>query len=133
MLTLSLEPEPTAARTARRFVRDCCVAAHSPDDLCDDAVLLASEVVTNAFTHGRSEARLGVDARPGRVHVEVSDDNSRHPQVQTDDRDALDGRGMRILDRLARRWGVRDDAFGKTVWFDLEVGDPPAGAHLRDV
>jgi len=131
MDSLSLEPDPAAVRDARRFVRDHCVAAQNSPDLCDDAVLLASEVVTNAFTHGRSEARLGVDAHPGRIHVEVSDDNSRHPQMQDDDGDALDGRGLRILDRVARRWGVRDDAFGKTVWFDLEAAAAPAVVDLR--
>lgn len=38
------------------------------------------------------------------------------------DPDALDGRGLTIVDLLSSRWGVRDDRYGKTVWFEL-VGD----------
>lgn len=87
----------------------------------DTAVLLTSETVTNAFTHGRSEARLVVTAHPDRVIVEVADDNSRHPRpAEPDaDADALDGRGISILTMLAAGWGVRDDPYGKTVWFEV--------------
>ncbi len=45
-------------RRARTFVRDCCQAAGTDGDTRETAVLLASGRVTNAFTHGRSEARL---------------------------------------------------------------------------
>ena len=88
-------------------------------DLVDSAVLLASEVVTNAFTHGRSEARMCGVADARHVRVEVSDDNSRHPRRTQLDPDALDGRGLALIDSLAWRWGVRDDRFGKTVWFEV--------------
>ena len=116
---LRLPPDPREVRTARRFVQHACEAAHVSDEVCDAAVLLTSEVVTNAFTHGRSEARLSIDVACGVVHVEVGDDNSRHPFEETDDRDALDGRGMRLVEAMARSWGVRDEAIGKIVWFDL--------------
>ena len=84
-------------------------------------MLLTSEVVTNAFTHGRSEARVSVRATAALVRVEVGDDNSRHPQPQAADADALDGRGVTILQTLAARWGVRDDPYGKTVWFEVRA------------
>lgn len=119
MARLVLDPDPAAVRRARRFVADQCDAAHVPEDPRDTAVLLTSELVTNAFTHGRSEARLEVRVQDGVVRIEVGDDNSRHPQEQQQDQDALDGRGLAILDMLCQAWGVRDEVIGKVVWFDL--------------
>lgn len=119
--SLSLRPDPAAVRSARRFVRDHCREHGYPADVCDTAMLLTSETVTNAFTHGRSEARIRIRAEAARLVIEVSDDNSRHPVPVAPDADALDGRGLTILGRLADAWGVRDDAYGKTVWFELRV------------
>jgi anti-sigma regulatory factor (Ser/Thr protein kinase) len=119
--TLVLAPHAASVREARAFVRTACREAGTPRDTLDTAVLLVSEAVTNAFTHGRSEARVAVRAGRDLVRIEVSDDNSRHPQKQAPDADALDGRGMAILDALAARWGVRDDPYGKTVWFEVRA------------
>jgi len=119
--SLVLAPDPAAVRQARAFVRSACREAGTRGDALDTVVLLTSEAVTNAFTHGRSEARLLVQAAPDRVRVEVADDNSRHPQPQDADADALDGRGITILETLASRWGVRDDPYGKTVWFEVRA------------
>jgi hypothetical protein len=69
--------------------------------------------------HGRSDARLRVTALPRLLRVEVTDDDSRHPEPAEPDPDALDGRGLSIIDMLSARWGVRDDSFGKTVWFEV--------------
>jgi anti-sigma regulatory factor (Ser/Thr protein kinase) len=117
--SLTLPPNPAAVRDARAFVRHHCDRHGLDADLCDTAVLLTSETVTNAFTYGHSEARLRVSWTPARLRVEVGDDNSRHPRRASQDADALDGRGLAILELLAARWGVRDDAFGKTVWFEI--------------
>ena len=117
-----LAPDPAAVRAARRFVADRCGDGSAPENLCDTAVLLVSELETNAFTQGRSDARVTVAASPKRVLVEVSDDSSRRPRMVEQDPDALDGRGLPIIDLLSSRWGVRDDRCGETVWFEL-VGD----------
>jgi anti-sigma regulatory factor (Ser/Thr protein kinase) len=117
--TLVLSHDLGEVGRARSFVRKHCNALGFDDDTCDAAILLTSEAVTNAFIHGRSEARLRVTAAEGRLHVEVADDNSRHPQRLDQDADALDGRGMAIVQQLATRWGVRDDPYGKTVWFEV--------------
>lgn len=119
--TLVLGPDPGCVGAARAFTRSHCVAAQVCEQACDDAVLLTSEVVTNALTHGRSEARLVVTVGRDAVTVEVGDDNSRHPQMVVQDLQALDGRGMSILDALAARWGVREDALGKVVWFQIST------------
>ncbi len=58
--TLVLQPDPRSMRAARVFVQTHCAAAQLPSDTCDMAVLLTSEVVTNALLHGRSQVRLAV-------------------------------------------------------------------------
>jgi anti-sigma regulatory factor (Ser/Thr protein kinase) len=119
---LVLPQDLAAVSSARRFVKQHCQAMGFNSDACDTAVLLTSETVTNAFIHGRSEARIRVHARPDRLLVEVADENSRHPKRVGHDNDALDGRGLAIIELLAARWGVIDDSYGKTVWFEVRAG-----------
>ena len=116
---LELEQHPTAVRLARRFVHDQCHAAGVNDDTSDTAVLLTSEIVTNAFLHGRSGARLTVMTCGDRLRIEVGDDNSRLPHREEPDRDALNGRGLAIVDTLASDWGSAQRDDGKVVWFEL--------------
>ena len=120
-LVLVLAPDPAAVRAARRFVADRCSDGSAPEDLRDTAVLLVSELVTNAFSHGRSEARIRLSRTRGLLSVEVADDNSRHPGTVAEDADALDGRGLAILELLRDEWGVVDRPYGKTVWFTLSL------------
>lgn len=119
--SLTLASDPAAVRQARLFVRNACRAYRMPETVSDTAILLTSEVVTNALTHGRSEARLSVTFVGTAIRIEVTDENSRHPQPAAVDEDALNGRGLMILDLLAKRWGVRDEIYGKTVWFDVDI------------
>lgn len=119
MSRLVLAPAPRAVREARAFVRACCAAAQIRGDAFDTAVLLTSETVTNAFIHGRSEARLAVTATDGTLLVEVGDDDTRAPRVAAQSPDAVSGRGMAILETLADTWGVSDGDHGKVVWFTV--------------
>ena len=116
---LDLEQHPAAVGRARRFVHDQCQAAGVNGDTSDTAVLLTSEIVTNAFLHGRSGARLTLLTTDDRLRIEVGDDNSRLPQRVEPDRDALNGRGLAIVDTLASDWGSAQHAEGKVVWFEL--------------
>ncbi|MGN6612360.1 MAG: SpoIIE family protein phosphatase [Angustibacter sp.] len=125
-VSMVLPLDVSGVRRARAFVRQHCQAAEVDHDVCDTMVLLTSETVTNAFIHGRSEARLRLLIRPDAVRIEVGDDNSRHPKRIERQDDALDGRGLDILDLLATRWGVVNDIAGKVVWFEVsrEVTGP---------
>ncbi|WP_426564430.1 SpoIIE family protein phosphatase [Angustibacter sp. McL0619] len=118
-VSLVLPPDHGAVRRARSFVEQHCRQAGYPEAVVETVVLLTSETVTNAFIHGRSEARLRLVMRPDRVRVEVGDDNSRHPQRAERQDDALDGRGLDILDLASSSWGVKDDIAGKIVWFEV--------------
>jgi anti-sigma regulatory factor (Ser/Thr protein kinase) len=119
---LSLAPELTSVRTARRFVGTICAEARWSGPRTDDALLLTSELVTNAVLHGRSQVTLEVDVDAGRLHVSVVDENSRRPWPVPEDPNALDGRGLALVDAVADSWGVEDRPMGKAVWFDLVRG-----------
>jgi serine phosphatase RsbU (regulator of sigma subunit)/anti-sigma regulatory factor (Ser/Thr protein kinase) len=116
---LALTPDLAAVRRARAFVRQQCAAAQVSADTTDTVELLTSETVTNAFIHGRSEARLAILISMGTIRIEVGDDNARHPLRATRNNEALDGRGLDILELLSAEWGVFDEPGGKVVWFEL--------------
>ncbi|MGI4894392.1 MAG: ATP-binding protein [Janthinobacterium lividum] len=119
MSSLLLERSRAAVRDARAFVRDQCGAAGVEEDLCDNAVLMVSELVTNAVEHARSPVQLALRVTASTVHVEVRDTNASLPAIQEAGPGAVHGRGMAIVDALATDWGVRPIVRGKIIWFDL--------------
>ena len=119
---LTLPADLHSVRAARQFVQARCVALGLERDRCDDALLLTSELVTNAVLHGRSEVCVEIlRASDGRVRVAVHDENSRHPMPVAQDHDALDGRGLALVEALADEWGVDERPMGKAVWFELSL------------
>ena len=86
------------------------------------AILLVSELVTNAVLHGVSPFELrAVQSRTG-LRVEVRDHNgSTAPVLRLGDGLAESGRGLQLVDTLADRWGWSEDGGSKVVWF--EIGD----------
>lgn len=92
-----------------------------PEQACADALLMLSELVTNAVYHGVEPLVLRVDGTPERIRVEVDDASSEPPVLRPIDPHRLGGMGMRIVDDLSDRWGCTPTGFGKTVWFELSV------------
>lgn len=92
------------------------------------AVLLTSEVVTNAVRYGPQPGHIGLRALrgTGAARIEVADGNPDRPHVRTPHPTATSGRGMLLVSRLATAWGVDRHATGKTVWFEVGIG--PVGA-----
>jgi len=92
-----------------------------PGESLDDAVLLVSELVTNAVRHGGGDdVRVTAALCPGGLRVGVGDDGPGFPVRREADEDDTNGRGVAIVAALADQWGVDvhpDD--GKTVWFTL--------------
>lgn len=120
---LHLEHGLGSIRQARDYVRERCHDGGLQDDICDTAILLTSEIVTNAVVHARSAARLGVEVADGGVRVEVGDDSPRPPRpLAVVDVDAASGRGLWMVDLLAGEWGVSPEPHGKVVWFRLVPG-----------
>ncbi len=129
MTALELRPEPGSVVAARAFVR-AELSLDCPDELVDTATLLTSELVTNAVLHARTMVRLTVELVRDGVRIAVTDGSPARPVVRSYGTDAPTGRGMQLVERLARRWGVDSvDGNGKTVWFELTPDALAAGAR----
>ncbi len=109
---------PSSVGEARRFVRETC-ADELGTDLVEDAVLLASELVTNAVIHAKSKARVRLSQSEGRLRVAVTDQGGGAPQLGCAEATDEAGRGLTMVSQLAASWGVTVGAVGKTVWFTL--------------
>lgn len=113
----TLTADQRAPSTARKSVREVCATCFP--HLVDDAVLLVSEVVTNAVKHGQAPVHLCIECGPAGILIEVEDANPELPRARRDDRRRHSGRGLVLVQRLATEWGVRLTGRGKQVWFRL--------------
>ena len=118
-LTWLLPSDGRSAGVARRHLED--VLAGMPAATVDTALLLTSEVVTNATAHGGGLVTLTVDLDGEGLRVEVCDESPRRPVPREESLLAEGGRGLHIVDALAADWGARPDKRGKKVWFRLPV------------
>lgn len=88
----------------------------------DVVVLLVSELVTNALLHAGTDFDVTLAYEHGVLRVSVHDQASALPLPRVHSHDALStGRGLMLVEALARRWGVEQDDSGKTVWFELDA------------
>ncbi|MFN8074940.1 MAG: ATP-binding protein [Kineosporiaceae bacterium] len=127
-----VEPRLSAARRAREFVRQHTCTRHA-SNVVDVALLLVSELVTNAVRHGRPPIRVEMDCEGEHsIAVRVHDGGASLPAVidlTTDvDPSAEGGRGLAIVQALSDSWGVTGVDGGKAVWFRL---DPTAAGQGR--
>lgn len=85
-----------------------------------DAVLVISELVTNALRHGLGEivARASIGTRR-ELQLSVTDSGSELPVVQPADPQRIGGVGLLIVSQLSTDWGVTPFPGGKTVWARL--------------
>lgn len=127
--SLQLAETTAAVAEARSFV----VAALRRWDLgalVVDAELLTSELVTNAVLHARTEVLLSVAVAEGTAEIGVTDTSPDPPRTRSHSWAAESGRGLRLVDSVAREWGVANLTGGKQVWFRLDIdSDWP---HLTD-
>jgi anti-sigma regulatory factor (Ser/Thr protein kinase) len=95
--------------------------------LSDLAVLLTSEVVTNAVRHSGGGPKLTAGVADGMLEIGVMDADREHPPVLSDSLDsaAEGGRGLTIVEDLSEGWGTNLLPEGKEVWFLLDTGDWP--------
>jgi len=137
---------PAGVGKARHRMRGQLRSGGVAESVIDDAVLILSELLSNACKHGRplGDALAGdgdvraawrVDGS-GRLTVEVTDGGGpTRPAPATPSVTAHGGRGLNIITALADDWGVRDDARGEvTVWVIVhaDVHDPDAGRRRDD-
>lgn len=127
---------PAAPAEARRRVRDAIRSWQVPVDL-DAALLLTSELVTNAIRHeagqGAQPVVLAIASSRGRLRVDVHDTSRSLPAVAEVPADAETGRGLLLVETLSDEWGFYRTPAGKAVYFTLAFEpDKPDKADKAD-
>lgn len=117
---LKLPQVATSGRDARHFVRET-LDTWGAGEVADDAELLTSELVTNAFVHAGSGADIRVALEPGRLRVQVVDTGGGLLHRRAVDVTDIGGRGLFLVDVISRSWGTSSDPDGKAVWFELDA------------
>jgi anti-sigma regulatory factor (Ser/Thr protein kinase) len=94
-------------------------------EVADNAILLVSELVTNAILHGEAPVAVRVQIPDDHLHVEVHDADSEAtvlvPRAALLPQERLGGRGLRLVDTLASRWGLAAYERGKCIWFEIDL------------
>jgi anti-sigma regulatory factor (Ser/Thr protein kinase) len=110
---------PESVPSARHFVAS--VLSDLPKDLLERAILMVSELATNAVKHGGTDFEILVECTSNELHVEIADTGHGAPTVRRALPQDSSGRGLHIVETLADEWGVRParSGPGKTVWFTL--------------
>src|SRR5918997_1018583 len=115
-----LRPVPVSVPVARHLVLDLLGAWEAPHD-AGDAALLVTELVANVVDHVAGEASFTLELTQSEqwLRISVADGSPLRPVVREFEAGAPRGRGMRLVEGIADRWGVEDHADGKRVWFEL--------------
>lgn len=130
----TFEPVGRSVAVARGFVRDT-LQGWGLGEIVDDAVVLTSELVTNAVVHAGTSAEVICFREENTVRVEVVD---HYPERELPLHDAGQppgsperegGRGLLLCAALAARWGVDYTAADKRVWFRLGLPERPVGTR----
>ena len=128
---IPLAAGPRAAVEARAQVRAAICAWDLPVDE-SDAVLLTSELVTNAISHETGTSiTLAVTCSFGQLRVEVHDTSRTLPVLVDAAADAEAGRGLMLVASLSATWGIYRTPAGKAVYFTLAFEPGPPGGDGR--
>jgi anti-sigma regulatory factor (Ser/Thr protein kinase) len=116
---------------SRKFVAG--TLADVPEDIRESAVLMMSELATNAVVHALTGFEVCIERTATQVRVEVADVGEGEPRLRSPSSSEPHGRGLRIVEELSDEWGMveSDDHSGKTVWYVVRLD--PASASGAEV
>ncbi|CAL9661941.1 hypothetical protein SUDANB176_07038 [Streptomyces sp. enrichment culture] len=110
---------PQAVGHARRFTRRTLRSWGVTEDL-DTALLVVSELVTNALVHTDGQVRLDITLVNGRLRLAVADASPRTPVKPTSiGWEATGGRGILLVEAMSAAWGTLPVSGGKQVWAEF--------------
>lgn len=124
--TVMLPYAPSSIAAARRWLTCQLAEAGAAEPGIADAALVASELLTNAVRHARpldgGRLCLGWTLGADLVELTVTDGGAAtRPREGWPSPSSLGGRGLAIVSRLSRRWGVRSGEANTTVWAVIGV------------
>lgn len=119
--SVSVPHESTGVRIARHTFADQLEAVGVPEEERDDAVLVISELVSNAVKHAAplpsGEIRVRWRVHDDLLHVEITDGGAgTRPYASVAALSALGGRGLDIVRTVSTEWGVTEGEDSVTVW-----------------
>jgi anti-sigma regulatory factor (Ser/Thr protein kinase) len=125
-IDLRLRPDANSPAEARRSLE--ALRPGLNDILVDDAVLLLSEIVSNSVRHASLDETDAIEVRirgsGSKLRVDVVDPGPGFDPARIQPSKHEGGWGLRLLDRLATRWGVERNEVTK-VWFELTTPVSP--------
>lgn len=121
---VSVPHERTSVRAARHAMAADLAAAGVPGDASQDAMLVLSELVTNAIKHAAplpsGEITVRWQVRDDLLHIEITDGGGgTRPQASVASLSSLGGRGLDIVRRVSAEWGVTQGQDSVTVWAEV--------------
>jgi len=127
-LNIELEPVAGAARRARELVTEACGRWELPE-LAGPACIVVTEMVNNVVVHAGTAMTVLLARQVDSMSVAVRDHSSARPRFAGPVAPtAYGGRGLLLIDSMARRWGNLALVDGKVVWALLAEEDEPAPA-----
>lgn len=110
---------PQAVGHARRFTRRTLRSWGVTADM-DAALLVVSELVTNALVHTEGQVRLDITLVNDRLRLAVADASPRTPAKPTSiGWEATGGRGILLVEAVSAAWGTLPVSGGKQVWAEF--------------
>jgi anti-sigma regulatory factor (Ser/Thr protein kinase) len=118
--SIDLASRAQSARAARLFIKER-LNAWGNQDVAEAAELLTNELVTNSILHAGTDIVVEASHEPEVVRIEVSDFDGGAVGRRRGALDDERGRGLELVDALARSWGVVRSPGRKTVWFEISA------------
>lgn len=129
LVRTDLPAEPASVRTARHLVFTA-VQGWADDELVDAALVVTSELATNAALHALTGFTLVVLRHGATLRIEVHDGSARLPRRKHYSESSATGRGLLLVEALSNLAGADRTDRGKVVWAvlgDTAEGRPSAG------
>jgi anti-sigma regulatory factor (Ser/Thr protein kinase) len=120
--TRSLPNRPESVRKVRGWIRNT-LAMYGHEDVLDPALLIMSELATNAVLHGTQSdtIKLLCQLDDGILTIGVIDYDQRQPIILAVSMDDERGRGLMLVDSVSDEWGCAPCDGGKLVFARLKV------------
>ncbi|MGC5021534.1 ATP-binding protein [Micromonospora sp. DT47] len=126
VLAADLTPTMGAARQAREMVADGCARWGLPE-LTEPGCIAVTEMVNNVVAHALTPMTVRLAPRDDSLHIAVRDHSRRQPAYAgLAPLTSTGGRGLLLIDTVARRWGSTVVPDGKVVWCVLHAEDEAA-------
>ena len=123
---LDLPAEPASVSRARRLVA-ATLRDVVDDDLVSAALVITSELATNAMLHARTDFQVAVRRDERGLRIEVQDGSPRLPRRKRYSDQSGTGRGLVLVESLSALAGAEQNEQGKVVWAVLVAAPPASG------